>query len=85
MKIFFESDKDHSGDGENKLYAFHPQRAETRWLYTPPRGWTAAKISDLCENDQIQQCARERERDHGNANPVHVESIQGRGQTCAHG
>ena len=85
MKIFFESDKDQSGDGENKLYAFHPQRAETGWLYTPLRSWTAAKISDLCKDDQIQQCARERERDHGNANPVYVESIQCRGETCAHG
>lgn len=84
MEIFFESDKDQSGDGENKLYAFHPQRAETGWLYTPLRSWTAAKISDLCKNNQIQQRARERDRDHGNANPVHVESIQGRGETCAH-
>ena len=84
MEIFFESDKDQSGDGENKLYAFHPQRVETGWLYTPLRSWTAAKISDLCQNKQIQQCACERERDHGNANPVHVESIQGRGETCAY-
>ena len=84
MEIFFESDKDQSGDGESELYAFHPQRAKTGWLYTPLRRWTAAKISDLCKNDQIQQRARKRERDHGNANPVHVESIQDRGETCAH-
>ena len=41
-------------------------------------------MSDLGKNDQIQQCARERERDHGNANPVHVESIQGGCETGAH-